>query len=247
VPAADSGKIAELLVRVSRLIEDNPEIVGLDLNPVLADDNEALAIDVRIQVAAALTADTPDRRFAVRPYPSSLESDMTLPDGANLHVRPIRPSDADGVMTMLRRCSARDLRLRFLSAMKEPDPRLIARLAQIDYAREMAFVAVEPATGDILGVARLHGDANHHRAEHAIIVRTDWQGRGLGHRLLERLIAFARTEGFAEIWAVEMAENEAMTAMGRHFGFQHRDGWSGDDEIEVFLPLNPLTPKVGRC
>ncbi len=114
---------------------------------------------------------------------------------------------------------------------------LIARLAQIDYAREMAFVAVEPATGDILGVARLHGDADHARAEHAIIVRTDWQGRGLGHALMERLIVFARAEGYREIWAVEMAENDAMLTMERHFGFERRDDRSEPGEVEVFLTL----------
>jgi acetyltransferase len=242
VPAVDQDKLAELLVRVSRLIEDHPEIVGLDLNPVLADEEGALAIDMRIQVAPPGVA-APDRRFAVRPYPTALEGDLTLADQTRLHVRPIRPRDADGVMAMLKRCSARDLRLRFLSAVKEPDPRLIARLALIDYAREMAFVAVEPASGEILGVARLHGDADHVRAEHAIIVRTDWHGRGLGHALMERLIAFARAEGFGEIWAVEMADNDAMLTMGRHFGFQLREGPRGDGEVEVFLYLGGGSPR----
>jgi acetyltransferase len=237
VPAVHQGKLAELLVRVSRLIEDNPEIVGLDLNPVLADENDALALDLRVQVAPRPAGEAADRRFAVRPYPVTLESEVNLADGARLQLRPIRPSDADGVMAMLRQCSERDLRLRFLSAMKEPDPRLIARLAQIDYAREMAFVAVEPASGDILGVARLHGDADHARAEHAIIVRSDWQGRGLGYALMERLIAFARAEGYREIWAVEMAENDAMLSMGRHFGFARRDGRFDAGEVEVFLTL----------
>jgi acetyltransferase len=239
VPAANANKIAELLVRVSRLVEDNPEIVGLDLNPVLADEDEALAIDARIQIAPPPSTPGPDRRFAVRPYPSALESDVSLPDGTLLRIRPIRPSDAEAVMAMLRKCSARDLRLRFMSAMREPDPRLIARLAQIDYAREMAFVAIDPSNGDFLAVARLHGDADHQRGEHAIIVRTDWQGRGVGRLLLGRLIEFGRAEGYHEIWASEMAENEGMATLGRSLGFRRRQTSGRAAEVESYLPLHP--------
>lgn len=239
VPPADEARIADMLVRISRLVEDNPEIVGLDLNPVLADEKGALALDARVQVAPLAVADrllASGRRFAIRPYPRHLEQMATVEHGRRLLVRPLRPTDADGLMDMLRHTTASDLRLRFLG-MRQVDEALVARLTQLDYAREMAFVALDPATREILGVVRLHGDANHDKAEYAVLVRSDQQGFGIGRDLMRRIIAFARSELFHCIVGEVMVENSRMLTMCRELGFEILPPRDGDGVAEVRLEL----------
>jgi len=240
VPAADAERVANLLVRVSRLIEDHQEIIGIDLNPVLADETGAVALDARVQISAPAPAGAVMRQcFAIRPYPRELEAVTTLRDGATLGIRPLRPTDAHAVAEMLRRCSLSDLLMRFFAAMQSVDMVLIARLTQLDYAREMAFVAIDPASHDILGVARLHGDANHETAEYAIIIRSDQQGRGIGHDLMTRLICFATAEAYRAITGQVLAENHRMLAMCRKLGFDIQPGRIGDSTLMVRLSLDP--------
>ena len=237
VAAADAGVVADILVRVSRLIEDQQQIIGIDLNPVLCDENGAVALDARVQIAPG-GSDHPARPdFAIRPYPRELEAVATLPDGARIGIRPLRPTDARAVADMLGHCSADDLQMRFFAAMRSVDMVLIARLTQLDYAREMAFVAIDPASHDILGVARLHGDANHDKAEYAIIIRSDHQGRGIGHELMTRLVAFARAEAFHAITGQVLAENSRMLALCRKLGFEVAQAEPGDSTLMVQLPL----------
>lgn len=242
IPAADAGKVMDMLVKVSRLVEDNPEIVGLDLNPVLANDEGAVALDARIEIAALPRGDRmllAGRRFAIRPYPRQLEGVARLPDGSELVIRPLKPTDADAIAVMLRQCSPDDLRMRFFSAKNSINTAQVARLTQLDYAREMALVAIEPASGDILAVVRLHGDANHETAEYAIIVRSDRQGLKLGQDLMTRMIAFARNEDYASIVGYVMSQNERMLKMCRYLGFSVHLRRAGDSAVKVELALKP--------
>jgi acetyltransferase len=233
VAAANAGIIADILVRVSRLIEDQQEIIGIDLNPVLCDEMGAVALDARVQIAPG-SSDLQGRRdFAIRPYPRELEVMTTLPDGSRIAIRPLRPTDAHAISDMLGQCSADDLHMRFFAAMRSGDMVLIARLTQLDYAREMAFVAIDPASHDILGVARLHGDANHDQAEYAIIIRSDQQGRGIGHELMTRLVAFARAESYHAITGQVLAENGRMLDMCRKLGFEVMHSEAGDSTLMV--------------
>ncbi len=238
VAAADAEIVADILVRVSRLIEDHTEIIGIDLNPVLCDENGAVALDARVQIAQRGSALSVRQDFAIRPYPRELEAVTKLPDGSRLSIRPLRPTDADAVAGMLKRCSADDLQMRFFAAMPAVDMVLIARLTQLDYAREMAFVAIDPESNDILGVARLHGDANHDKAEYAIIIRSDQQGRGIGHDLMTRLISFAKAEGYGAITGQVLADNDRMLAMCRRLGFEVTHDKLGDSTLMVELLLD---------
>ena len=247
VPAANAEIVATMMVRVSRLIEDHKEIVGIDLNPVLCDEKGAMALDARVQVAAASTGNGPypaRRDFAIRPYPRELEAVTKLPDGTWVAIRPLRPTDAIAVAEMLKCCSVDDLQMRFFAAIRAVDMVMIARLTQLDYAREMAFVAIDPASQAILGVARLHGDANHEKAEYAIIIRSDQQGRGIGHDLMMRLIAFARTETYQAITGQVLAENDRMLAMCRKFGFDVRHDELGESTLMVQLSLKNRAPQA---
>ena len=182
VPQAKIDEVALVLVKLAQLAADIPEIVELDLNPLLADESGVLALDARIAVAAAAPKfkGRGHPRFAVRPYPSEWERRLALDDGWSLFVRPVRPEDEALVQAFFRKVSPHDLRLRFFAPVKEFSHTFITRLTQIDYARAMAFVAIDEDSGKMLGGVRLHSDANHETGEYAILLRSDLKGRGLG-------------------------------------------------------------------
>jgi acetyltransferase len=214
---ADMRAIADTLIRVSRLAADFDEIKELDINPLLADADGVVAIDARIRFTRATAA--PGARLAIKPYPNELRGEVLLRDGTAVHVRPVAPTDAPHLQEMIRRTDPDDIRMRFLHAMKQLPDKLAARLSQIDYAREMAFLAIDESDGSVLGVSRLVADANNERAEYAVIVRTDWKGRGLGYALMNRLIEHARARGLHELFGEVLGENARMLKMCRELGF----------------------------
>jgi acetyltransferase len=214
-PPADLDAVARALISISDLAIDIPEIAELDVNPLLADNAGVIALDARIVVRAS--SGSPEARLAIRPYPAALVHEIKLEDGSMFTVRPIRPGDAAGLADMARRTSAEHLRLRFHGAVRDLAPGAAARLTQIDYDREMAFVASTP-DGAIAGVARIVFDPDFAAAEYAIIVRSDVQGRGLGRGMLGGLLQYARDRGAGRVWGVVLAENESMLTMAREMG-----------------------------
>jgi acetyltransferase len=222
VPAADENAIALVLVKIAQLVADLPEVRELDLNPLLADENGVIAVDARISVAA-LPAETRigrgHSRFAIRPYPQEWERQACLRDGTRIFMRPLRPQDEHLYGPFFQRVTAEDLRLRFFAPVKNFGPAFIARLTQIDYARAMAFVAIEEETGAMLGVVRLHADANYGTGEYAILVRSDLKGLGLGWLLMQQLIEYARAEGLKTIEGQVLRENTTMLTMCTELGF----------------------------
>jgi acetyltransferase len=142
-----------------------------------------------------------------------------LPDGTRILVRPVRPEDEPLYGPFFANVTPDDLRLRFFAPVKEFGHAFIARLAQIDYARAMALVAIDESTGEMLGVVRLHADANYRSGEYAILVRSDRKGRGLGWLLMQMIIEYARAEGLATIEGQVLSGNHAMLAMCRELGF----------------------------
>jgi acetyltransferase len=222
VPAADIDAIALLLVKLAQLAADLPELRELDLNPVLADENGLIAVDARIAVApldVALRGPSGHPRFAIRPYPKEWERHTALRDGTKIFVRPVRPEDEPLYGPFFAAVTAEDLRLRFFAPVKEFGHTFIARLTQIDYARAMAFLAIEEASGKMLGVVRLHADADYEHGEYAILVRSDLKGRGLGYLLMQMIIEYARAEGLKTIEGQVLGENAAMLNMCRELGF----------------------------
>jgi acetyltransferase len=219
-PAADRDAIALALVRVSQMVIECPEIVSLDINPLLADRNGVIALDARLAIdPARLGAPAPNPRLAVRPYPSRWEKRLTTSGALHVVLRPIRPEDERLYPDFLAQLTERDIRLRLLAPRKAFSHDFLARLTQIDYAREMAFVAIEPDSGALLGVARLSADPDYVRAEYAITVRSDMQGCGLGWALMTHLMAYARAEGLKRIEGIVLAENTDMLAMAAKLGF----------------------------
>jgi acetyltransferase len=221
VPAADEASVALVLVKLAQLVADLPEIREIDLNPLLSDHSGVLAVDARIAVAPLEQARRfPGHpRFAIRPYPKEWERSCHLPNGTAVFVRPVRPEDEQLYAAFFARVTANDLRLRFFTQIKEFSHAFIARLTQLDYARAMAFVAIDQASGDLLGVARLHANANYDRAEYAVLVRSDVKGQGLGWLLMQTLIEYARSEGLRCIEGQVLKENTTMVRMCRELGF----------------------------
>jgi acetyltransferase len=221
VPAADENAVALVLVKLAQLAADVPEIREIDLNPLLCDQSGVIAVDARIAVARVEQTRRVlgHPRFAIRPYPIEWEQSRELRDGTALLIRPIRPEDERLYGAFFARVSPEDMRLRFFAPIKEFSHAFIARMTQLDYARAMAFVVIERATGDLLGVGRLHANANYDVAEYAVLVRSDMKGRGLGWLLMQTILEYARSEGIRRVEGQVLNENSTMLAMCRELGF----------------------------
>ncbi|MEW5962397.1 MAG: GNAT family N-acetyltransferase [Pseudomonadota bacterium] len=216
-PAADLDAIANAVLRTCELITRHPEIRELDINPLLADADGVIALDARVRLASD-TVD-PRRPMALRPYPTGWDETIRIEGVGEVSIRPIRPEDARLYDAFLARVTSSDMRLRFFSALKRLPSKLLARLTQIDYAREIAFVAVS-AAGELLGVSRFMADPDYTRAEFGVLVRSDLKGRGLGSALMRRLVAYARAEQLRELYGSVLAENTTMLQVARELGFE---------------------------
>ena len=239
VPAADERAIRLVLVKLSQLAADVPEIRELDINPFLADQNGVIAVDARVRIApeTATRRGQGHPRFAVRPYPKEWERSFALRNGRNVFVRPVRPDDEELFLEFLKRVSAEDLRLRFFAPIREFSHAFLAKLIQIDYARAIAFVALDAGTGEMIGVVRLHADANHETGEYAILLRSDLKGQGLGWELMRLTIEWARADGLSVVEGQVLRENTVMLDMARALGFKIRSDRSDHDMQIVTLRL----------
>lgn len=216
-PPANMAALVDVLVRVSHLIVRHPEIRELDINPLLVDENGVIALDARLRISGP--HEQRRRPLAIRPYPGEWERLLDLPDLGRIQVRPVRPEDEYRYDAFFSKVSSNDVRLRFFTPHVHLSHRFLARLTQIDYAREMAFVALSKPADDLLGVVRLILDPDRRRGEYGVIVRSDIKGHGLGWQLMQHLIDYARSEGVAEISGLVLAENGAMIDMARRLGF----------------------------
>lgn len=217
---ADRAAIVRALIGLSQMIVDFPCIVAADINPLLADSDGAIALDARIEIdPAAVERRGPNPELVIRPYPAEWATDIAAGDG-NFHLRPIRPADAALYPDFLRRTTDEDIRLRFFMLGRKFSEKLLVRLTQLDYDREMAFVALDKRSGALCGVARLSSDPDHEAAEYALLVRSDLQGQGLGWAMLHRLIEYARADGLKRIEGFVLSENAKMLKLCREAGFQ---------------------------
>ncbi len=148
------------------------------------------------------------------------ERHIALPDGRTVYVRPIRPEDEALYGPFLAKVTPEDLRLRFFAPVKEFGHAFLARFTQIDYAKAMAFIALDEATVELLGVARLHNNADNISAEYAVLVRSDLKTHGLGWQLMQQTIAYARARGLQSIEGQVLRENTTMLEMCRELGFE---------------------------
>lgn len=237
-PAADLDAIAATLVKLSDMAADLAQLVELDINPLLADETGVIALDARV-VAREASGPAPDR-FAIRPYPGGLERTVELSGGETVSLRPARPGDAQAVRALIEQAGGEQARLRFASAVKMSPDAFAGRLVQIDYDREMVFVALDDQ-GAGLGVARMVADPDNLAAEFGVIVRGDRAGEGIGHALVEALIDHARKRGTGALFGDAQADNTAMLAIAGALGFEREDADEGMARLRLTLKTETPT------
>jgi acetyltransferase len=221
-PAADLEAIALVLIQIAELMADIPEIIELDINPLLADDKGVLALDARMRVEPAKTSGP--ERLAIRPYPRELEEWSDFQEHKVL-LRPIRPEDEPGYREFLQQLDPHDIPFIFFGMVKEWPHSELARYTQIDYDREMAFLAIPQNAAHwpkILGVARAITDPLNLYAEFAIIVHSALKGKGLGYLLLNKMIRYCQSRGTKELIGNTRSDNKRMLALAQSLGFEMR-------------------------
>ena len=223
VPAADRDAVQGVLIALAQLLAEEPRIVELDINPLLADAAGVIALDARVRVSAAAPGGA--ARFAIRPYPQELVEHFDW-RGRAATLRPIRPEDEAQHLAFLERIEPADIRMRLFYTRRTIERSELARLTQIDYEREMAFIVTVPMEGEgapgeeTLGVVRAFVDPDNVEAEYGILIRSDTKGAGLGRRLMTKLIDFLRGRGTQRLMAIVLAENTAMLELAVKLGFQ---------------------------
>ena len=235
-PPAKLDAICDVLIALSQMLADLPDLAELDINPLLADHEGVIALDARLRVSRKQEAGA--AHFAISPYPAELAQTVQWNEETIL-IRPIRPEDEPQHRSFIEALEPEDLRLRFFSVRRELPRSELARLAQIDYAREMAFIAVRSlpdGTCHTLGVVRAVIDPDNIDAEFAVIVRSDLKARGLGRILMRKMIAFLSGRGTQRMVGYVLRENESMRKLALSLGFEPVP--SPNDTDAVLLALN---------
>jgi len=220
-PAADMDAISAVLVQVARLVAEVPEIVELDINPLLADSRGATVLDARMRIAMADRSGSTLDRLAIRPYPAELE-ELVPWQGGQILLRPIRPEDGQAHIAFFNALTPDDVRYRMFVRVRELQPAQLARFTQIDYDREMAFIATRPngdGIDETLAVGRVVADPDNVSAEFAVTVRSDLKGKGLGVMLMHKLIAYCRARGTREIVGEALPQNAPVIGLVKKLGF----------------------------
>ena len=244
-PPVDLDGLALCLVKLSALAVQHRAIRELDINPLLVDSRGMIALDARIKVEDP--AIHPPVPCAIRPYPIQWEKTYKLADGSEAFVRPIRPEDERFYAKYMDRMDPEDIRLRMFMPVREFSHEFLARMTQIDYAREMAFIALRPdGAGDWegLGVARFFADPDYEKAEYAVLVRSDLKGLGLGWILMQHLITYAKSEGLKELYGTVLCENVNMLKMCRELGFSVKR--NPEDETVYLVTLDLGSPSIAK-
>jgi acetyltransferase len=233
-PPADLAALEQVLLRVSEMVCEFPQLREMDINPLIVDEHGAVAVDARIVLQPGPQAGGP-RAFdyphlAILPYPARFEQVWPLAGGGEVTVRPVRPDDAQMLQDLVRGLKPESRYFRFASAIKELPPTLLARLTLIDYDREMALVAVyceRTARDDgdfdeherIVGVSRIITKPDQTRCEFSLLVADDFGGKGLGSRLMEGITDAAREKGLSDIEGLVLTNNTDMLKLMRGLDF----------------------------
>ncbi|MCH8181251.1 MAG: bifunctional acetate--CoA ligase family protein/GNAT family N-acetyltransferase [Proteobacteria bacterium] len=233
-PAVDFDALERVLLRVSEMVCELPQLREMDINPIIVDEHGAVAVDARIVIDSAPQA-IPGRTGAyshlpILPYPARLEQVWPLPGGGEYTVRPIHTDDAQMLQELVHGLSQESRYFRFVSSMTELPASMLARFTLIDYDREMALVAVcktREARPDgeiveherIIGVSRYVINPDQSSCEFSLVVADDFSGKGLGTRLMESIMDVARERGLTEIIGLVLTNNDGMLRLMRSLGF----------------------------
>lgn len=238
VPPANLDAVALTLVKVSQLVVDLPQVVELDLNPLLVDSYGVLALDARVRVRPASEAPVP--RLAIRPYPKQLEEEVELADGRMLLLRPIHPEDEPALQKMFHALTPDEVRFRFFVPQKTFSHMNTARFTQIDYDREMVLVLTEPGIAGqmpIHGLVQLSADPDNEKAEFAILLTKECTALGLGVYLMRRLIEYARGRGISALHGDVLSDNVTMLKLAKVLGFTTRSVEGEPGVVRIHLEV----------
>lgn len=233
-PAVDRQPVINVLLRISDLVSEIPEVEELDINPLFAGRDGVIAVDARIKVSRPPAHAGRYDHMAISPYPRHLVQKTLLSDGTPLVIRPIRPEDAQSEQNFVRGLSSESKKFRFMHALSELSPQSLVRFTQIDYSHEMAYVAITEEKDSLVqqGVARYVINPDETTCEFAIVVSDKRQHQGIGTRLMMALMDSARDHGLTMITGSVLAENQNMLRLMGELGFKKQ---RSKDELDLFL------------
>jgi acetyltransferase len=230
-PPADVAALEQVLLRVSEMVCALPHLREMDINPIIVDETGVVAVDARVVIDHAPPGSASYQHLAILPYPTAHEREWPMKGGGLYTIRPIQPDDAQMLQDFVRAMTPESRYFRFVSAMTELPPAMLARYTLIDYDREMALVAVVrdrtptddggfTETEKIIGVSRYITNPDQTSCEFSLAVSDDYKGQGLGSRLMLSIIDFARSKGLTEIDGLILSGNDPMLRLMRSLNFQ---------------------------
>ncbi len=232
-PERDIQHLCQMLVKLSQMASDLSDLRGLEINPLLLNRDGMVAVDF------AMDLGTPSR-FAIMPYPEELREWVTLKNGWQVEVRPIRAEDAHLITTFHRQLSEESIRFRYFHNKSNLTQRDLSILSHINYDRQMAFIAeylADDGSKEMLGVVRVWNDPDNIRTEFSVIIRDDLQGLGIGSLLMKKMIDYCTNIGTLEMIGKIMVDNHPMRALMKHLGFKARYNME-EQVIDAVLRLN---------
>jgi acetyltransferase len=232
----DTALLEEMLILISRLVSDFPEIKRLTVNPIQVKAGRVVVADARAEVEKTRIPSA--GHLIISPYPWWQESEFVTRDNKKIFMRPVRPGDAEQMIGLFSDLSPETVYLRFFSPIKRISKTLLIRLTQIDYDREIALIALagKGAQRKIVGVARIIFQPAGERGEFALVLADAWQGKGIGRVLLKRALKSAKKYGLEQVYGPVISSNTAMLALGQKLGFVvKRDPESSEYKLEINL------------
>ena len=229
-PPVQMESLEQVLLRVSEMVCALPQLREMDINPIIVDEDGAVAVDARVVIEHAGAQTQAYHHLAILPYPAGLEREWPMKGGDLYTIRPIQPDDATMLQDLVRSLTPESRYFRFVSSMQELPARMLARYTLIDYDREMALAAVHRTrqvhddgsfteTEQIIGVSRYITNPDQTTCEFSLVVSDAYAGQGLGSRLMLSIMDVARAKGLAEIEGLVLANNEGMLRLMRSLGF----------------------------
>jgi acetyltransferase len=234
MPPADMEALESILLRVSEMVCELPMLMEMDINPLIVDENGALAADARVVVQFRQPSADRYSHMAIYPYPTHLVNRWQLADGTDITIRPIRPEDASLVQAFVRNLSEQSRFFRFMNSVQELSQSMLIRFTQIDYSREMALIAVSEQSGvEVeLGVARFAINPDGETCEFALVIADSMHGKGLGQKLMTALMDAARTKGMKIMEGEVLRNNADMLHLMERLGFEVKTS-ADDDSIKA--------------
>lgn len=235
-PEEDIRAVSETLVTLSQIVIDNPEIQGLEIAPLLFNDQGAVAVNVAIDLSEKTG------RPIIQPYPKELEEWIVLPkSGRRVIIRPVLAEDEPAHRAFHELQSPESIRYRFFQYRKHFSREDVAQMVQIDYDREMVFIANAPREDgegeETLGTVRTWTDADNLQCEFAVMVHDNMKGEGLGVALMQKMIDYCRSRGTVEMVGNVLPDNRPMLQLAEHMGFEIK--YNPEEEVmDLRLVLN---------